>query len=335
MKIIIPVAGFGTRLRPHTLVKPKVLLNVAGKPMIHYIVEQLINDKIGDEIIFITGFLGEQIEKYINSEFAAHKRKFRYIVQEVPHGLGHAIYCAEPAFKKDEETLIILGDTLFDVDLKKLVDNKYSVIGTKRVDNPQRFGVVEKNKSGFITRMVEKPASPEVSPSKDAIVGIYFLKSSKLLFDSLHRMIEKDIRTKGEYQLTDALEMMIDRGIKMKTYNVHGWLDCGKPETLLQTNSYILKHIIKQKKYNFPGSVIIPPVFIHPSAEILNSIIGPDASISKNCKIKNSIVGNSTVNDNTEITNALVFDSVIGHDVKLKLETNKYNIGDNSEIDVQ
>lgn len=332
MKVIIPVAGFGTRLRPHTLTKPKVLLNVAGKPMIHFIVEQLIKDKIGDEIVFITGFLGEQIEEYINSAFAKHKKKFRYIVQEVPHGLGHAIHCAEPAFDKDEEVLIILGDTLFDVDLKHLVENKYSVIGTKKVDDPRRFGVVEKNKSGFILRMVEKPASKEVSASNDAIVGIYFLKSSNDLFSCLDEMITKNQRTKGEFQLTDALAMMLERGTKMKTYNVHGWLDCGKPETLLETNSYILKYLIKQKAHSYSGSLIVPPVFIGQNVNLSNCIIGPNTTINDNCEIKNSIVVNSVVDHGSKLINCITNDSIIGEQTTIILPENKFGVGPNSII---
>lgn len=332
MKVIIPVAGFGTRLRPHTLTKPKVLLNVAGKPMIHFIVDQLLREKIGDELVFITGFLGDQIHEYLDTTFSKHKKKFKYIVQDIPKGLGHAIYCAEPAFDKDEEALIILGDTLFDVDLKHLVENKYSVIGTKKVDDPRRFGVVEKNKAGFISRMVEKPASKEVSASNDAIVGIYLLKSSNDLFSCLDEMINNDIKTKGEFQLTDALAMMLERGTKMKTYNVHGWLDCGKPETLLETNSYIIKHLIKQTKHNFPGSLIIPPVFIDHGCQIINSVIGPNVTVNKNCRIENSVIKDSVIGESSEINNAILSESVIGEHTRILLEQLKLNLGEYSEI---
>ena len=332
MKVIIPVAGFGTRLRPHTLTKPKVLLNVAGKPMIHFIVDQLLREKIGDELVFITGFLGDQVREYLDSTFSKHKKKFRYIVQDIPKGLGHAIYCAEPAFDKDEEALIILGDTLFDVDLKHLVNKKHSVIGTKKVDDPRRFGVVEKNKAGFITRMVEKPASKDVSPSNDAIVGIYLLKSSNELFSCLDEMIERDLKTKGEYQLTDALAMMLERGTKMTTYNVHGWLDCGKPETLLETNSYILKHLIKQKKYNLPGSLVIPPAFIDEGCLVTNSVIGPNVTINKNCVIENCVIKDSVVGESSHLKNAVLSHSVIGEHTQVILKELKLNLGQNSEI---
>jgi len=257
MKAIIPVAGFGTRLRPHTLTTPKVLLNVAGHPMIYFIIDQLIKEKLVSSIVFITGFLGDKIEDYIRKTF---KYDFRFIVQDEPLGLGHAIYCAKPAFgeKKDEEALIILGDTLFDVDLKKMCGSKSSVIGVKEVEDPRRFGVVEKDKKGFITKFVEKPASPDVSPSKEAIVGLYYLKNAKVLFNSLEYTITNNIKTKGEFQLTDALDKMLKEKEKMTTYKVQGWLDCGKPETLLDTNRYILAK--NQKKYKFNGSIIVEPV---------------------------------------------------------------------------
>ena len=207
MKVIIPVAGFGTRLRPHTLTKPKVLLNVGGKPMIHYIIEQLIKEKLPTSIILITGFLGDMIKDYLDSAFDF---PFTYIVQDEPKGLGHAVYCAKQCFRENDEALIILGDTLFDVDLKRLVDNKHSVIGVKKVEDPRRFGVVEKNKAGMITRFVEKPASPKVSASNEAIVGLYYLKNSAALFSSLEHVMHSNITVKGEYQLTDALEHMIN-----------------------------------------------------------------------------------------------------------------------------
>ena len=214
MKVIIPVAGFGTRLRPHTLHNPKVLLNVGGKPMIHYIIDQLIKDKIASSIILVTGFLGDKIKDYLNNSFSF---KFDYVEQAEAKGLGHAVYCAKSVFKnKNDETLIILGDTLFDVDLKKMVGSKDSVIGVKVVEDPRRFGVVEKDNTGYITRFVEKPANKEVSSSNEAIVGLYYLKNSVSLFRSLEYIMKNNIKGKGEFQLTDALENMIGSNEKIK-----------------------------------------------------------------------------------------------------------------------
>lgn len=333
MKVIIPVAGFGTRLRPHTLTNPKVLLNVGGKPMIHYIIEQLIKDKIASSIILITGFLGDKIKDYLDNTF---KFKFDYVEQEEAKGLGHAVYCAHPVFRnKNDEVLIILGDTLFDVDLKKMVSGKYSKIGVKVVADPRRFGVVEKDSNNIITRFVEKPASKNISISDEAIVGLYYLKNSKKLFHSLEHIMKNNITVKGEFQLTDALENMINNNEKMKTFYVNGWLDCGKPETLLETNRYLLK---KNEKVNiknektFINSKIIMPVFIGKNVVIENSIIGPYTTINNNCAIKNSIVRDSILEKFSSVENCTLSESIIGEGASIKREFLKLNIGSYSEI---
>ena len=333
MKVIIPVAGFGTRLRPHTLHNPKVLLNVGGKPMIHYIIDQLIKDKIASSIILVTGFLGDKIKDYLNSTFDF---KFDYAEQEEPKGLGHAVYCAKKVFKnKSDEVMIILGDTLFDVDLKKMIKNVNSVIGVKNVDDPRRFGVVETDRDGYITRFVEKPASSEISPSKEAIVGLYYLKNSSRLFSSLEYIMNNNITVKGEFQLTDALENMINNKEKMRTYYIDGWLDCGKPETLLETNRYLLnksKKTTAAKKYKQTNSRIVEPVYIGKNVEIENSIIGPYATINDGCIIKNSIIDNCIIENSSLIENCVMSESIIGEGASVKREILKLNIGNYSEI---
>lgn len=332
MKVIIPVAGFGTRLRPHTLTKPKVLLNVGGKPMIFYIIDQLIKDKIASSIILITGFLGEKIREYLDNAFDF---KFDYIVQEEAKGLGHAVHCAKPVFKnKNEDCLIILGDTLFDVDLKKLINSNNSVIGVKKVDDPRRFGVVEKNDNGFIKRFVEKPSSKEISPSNEAIVGLYYLKNSSVMFNSLEYIMKNKITVKGEFQLTDALENMISKKEKMTTYNVTGWLDCGKPETLLETNRYILQKRNKKIKSEYPDSKIIYPVHIGKNVEITDSIIGPFATINNNCRVSKSIISNSILDNDVTVENAIIEESIIGEGAAVKRETVKISLGNNSELKI-
>jgi glucose-1-phosphate thymidylyltransferase len=328
VKVIIPVAGFGKRLRPHTLTNPKVLLNVAGHPMIFYIVDQLIKDKIASSIIFITGFLGDRIEEYVNRTF---KFNFKYVVQEEAHGLGHAIYCAKKEFSQDkkEDVLIILGDTLFDVDLKKMCDNNHSVIGVKKVDDPRRFGVVEKDNQGFIKKFVEKPASKKVSPSNEAIVGLYYLNDSRLLFKSLEYIITNNIRSKGEFQLTDALEKMINDKDKMKTYNVNGWLDCGKPETILETNRYILNK--RNKKYRRKDCIINEPVFIGKNVTLENCVIGPFATIGDNCSLRNCNISNSIVSEDCILDNSILTESIIGKSSKVKNKKAVLNLGEFSE----
>jgi glucose-1-phosphate thymidylyltransferase len=329
MKVIIPVAGVGTRLRPHTLTQPKVLLNIAGHPMIYHIINQLIQDRIATNIILITGFMGDKIENYLNKAF---KFKFDFVEQKEPLGLGHAIYCAKEKFDpiKKEDVLIILGDTLFDVNLKDMCKNKYSVIGVKKVDDPRRFGVVEKNGKGFIHRFVEKPQSKVVSSSNEAIVGLYFLKNSTLLFESLDHIIKNDIKTKNEFQLTDALETMIVNKDKMKTYNVSGWLDCGKPETMLETNRYILNKT--GIRYSVKGSVIKYPVFIGENVTLENCVLGPDATINTNSVIKNSTIKNSIIGEHCHIDNSIISDSIVGKNCRVKNKKGSLNLGEYSEI---
>lgn len=337
MKVIIPVAGFGTRLRPHTLLHPKVLMTVTGKPMIYFIVEQIIKEKISNHIIFIVGYLGDRIEKYILKEFGHNKDiKFEFLVQDEPKGLGHAVHCAKPAFNnkadKDKEALIILGDTLFDVDLKKLTTNDLSVIGVKKVDDPRRFGVVETNDKRLITRFVEKPASKEVSASNDAIVGLYYIKNSDNLFGALEYIFKNEIKTKDEYQLTDALAKMIADKEQMTTYDVQGWLDCGKIETILETNAYLLDKLYADKNYEFENTIIMAPVYIANGCKIKNCTIGPNVSISKDCIIENTIIKNSIVNDNCEIDNSEINDSLVGFNCKVKNYKGTMTLGDYSEV---
>ncbi len=328
MKAIIPVAGFGTRLRPFTLTNPKVLLNVAGKPMIYFIVDQLIKEKIVDEIVFVTGYLGDKFEHYIKKTFDYN---FKFLVQDEPKGLGHAIHSAKKGFVKNEDAIIILGDTLFDVDLKKLTSTDKSVIAVKKVDDPRRFGVVEKNQEGLITRFIEKPASKEVSPSNEAITGIYYLKNSDKLFEALEHVIDNEITVKGEYQLTDALEYMLSfQKEKMITYSIEGWLDCGKPETMLETNQYLLSKM--DKKYEFDGVQINYPVFIGENVKIENSVIGPYATINDNCHIKDSTIKDSIINAHTTITNSVLNESLIGEHCKIHNQSKKLFLGEYSEI---
>jgi glucose-1-phosphate thymidylyltransferase len=227
MRAIIPVAGVGSRLRPHTYSVPKVLLNVAGKPIIGHILDTIIAAGY-DEATVIIGYLGEMVKEYV---LANYKIKFDFVEQEERLGLGHAIYISRHTFSRDP-ILIILGDTVFDVDLKKMVGSPHTEIGVKPVEDPRRFGVAE-IQGEFISHLVEKPDKPV---SNLAIVGLYYIRQPQTLVDCLKEMIKSNVRTKGEYQLTDALQMMLDRGEQMRAFPIEGWYDCGKPETLLSTN---------------------------------------------------------------------------------------------------
>lgn len=323
MRAVIPVAGIGTRLKPHTFTTPKVLLNVGGKPMLGHILDKLSEEGV-HKATFVIGHLGSQIKDYVIKEYPSIKADF--IEQKKMEGLGHAIYTAIPTFD-DKEIFIILGDTVFDVNLKNVFKNKQSALGVKKVDDPSRFGVAILE-NGFIKKLVEKPTTPV---SNLALVGLYYIANSDALVKSLNNLVKKDIRTKGELQLTDALQMMLDDGEKITTFNVNGWYDCGKPETLLSTNKFLLDQKSLTKK--FDNVVINLPVYIADDAKIENSVIGPYATIDKGCIIKESVIKNSIVGSNSQVSKAMLNGSIIGNNTIVKGAFKKLNIGDSTEID--
>jgi glucose-1-phosphate thymidylyltransferase len=322
MRAIIPVAGVGSRLRPHTFTVPKVLLNVAGKPIIGHIMDKVIAAGF-DSATIVVGYLGELIKDYITANY---KINVDFVEQEERLGLGHAIYLSRHTISKDP-ILIILGDTVFDVDLDAMIKSEYSTLGVKEVADPRRFGVAEV-KNGFITHLIEKPEHPT---SNLAIVGLYYIKRPDVLLDCLKEMIKRDVRTKNEYQLTDGLQIMIERGEKLTTFPIDGWFDCGKPETLLDTN----RHLLHQTQTHgvHEGVVIRPPVFISPKATVKSSIIGPYATIADGAVVEESIVRNSIVSENAKVENALLDDSIIGSNAVIKGGFKRINIGDSSELE--
>ncbi len=253
-RAVIPAAGEGRRLKPHTQTIPKVLLSVAGKPILGHIMDRLV-DANPDEVIVIVGNQGLQIQDYLTNKYSF---KFQFIEQKDPKGLGDAVSRVTDFFKKEQEpspVLILLGDTIVDINLKEII-GKENIIGTKVVEDPRRFGVVE-TRNGYVTKITEKPLEPK---NNLAIVGIYYFTSAIPLFESLQKIIREDRKTRGEYQLSDALQEMVDNGIKIKTYPVEYWLDCGTPEALIATNRYLLQ----TTNYFTPRErvVIIPPVYI-------------------------------------------------------------------------
>ncbi len=322
IRAIIPVAGIGTRLRPHTYTLPKVLLNVAGKPILGHIMDRIILEGIS-KATFVVGYLGEKVEEFIRENYDIEAE---FVEQEEQLGLGHAIYISKDTFKGDE-LLIILGDTIFDVDLKSMLSKEYSAIGVKEVEDPRRFGVAIVE-NGFITKLVEKP---ETLISKLAIVGLYYIKNSDLLENCLNEIISKGIRTKDEFQLTDALQLMLERGEKFIPFNVEGWFDCGKPETLLSTNHHLLEKLNNAEELD--TVVIQKPVYISPKSKIENSIIGPYTTINDGAEIKNSIIINSIVGVNAKVQNAILRDSIIGNNTIIRGQFKKLNTGDSSEIE--
>lgn len=305
MKIVLPVAGNGLRLRPYTEDCPKCLLPLAGKTIIDWIVEDASFLK-PSEMIFITGYKAEKMDEFLQTK--PEWGKVRTVVQSNPQGLGEAISLALPYVDDDEPLLIILGDTLFEADLSILENAQENILYTYKVDDPKRFGVAVVGEDGLINRLVEKP---QEFVSDEAIVGIYYIKNVKSLKACLKHLMDNDIRTKGEFQLTDALEMMIEQGCKFRTAPVSRWLDCGLVETLLETNAHVLGRNDNSKNMNIPGVEIVPPCFIGKNTEIHASKIGPFVSIGDDCQISGVEISNAIVWNGVKIANGKVCNTVV------------------------
>ncbi len=330
MRAIIPVAGIGSRLKPHTQTQPKSLIPVAGKPILGHIVDNLVNAGVND-FVFIIGYLGDRIEQYLTEHYTDCKMSF--VMQTVGRGIGHAIWLAREEVDPTEPVLIVLGDTIFEADLKTVVETNVSSLGVKKVDDPRLFGVAELNNDGHISKLIEKPKIPH---SNLALVGLYYIKETAMLFECLEYHIQNDIRTNNEFHLTDALQCMIEKGASMRTFGVSTWFDCGKKEVILQTNRNLLKRLeIKDFTHLTKlGNIIVPPVHISPSAKIENSIIGPDVSIGDGAYITRSIVKNSIIGMNASLQNAIIENSLIGSDSSLVGAVQSLNIGDSAEINL-
>ena len=323
MKAIIPAAGIGTRLRPHTYTLPKALLYVAGRPIISHILDEVLELDISS-IVLIVGYKGELIEAYVRKEYPNVKVDLVY--QEERKGIGHAVYLTRDVADVGEPLLGILGDTIVKTDLKRIVQSKTHALGVKEVEDPRRFGVVELEGSR-IKRLVEKPKNP---PSKLALVGLYYFRTSTALFTKLQEQIDKDIRSHGEYQITDAMQMMIDDGEEFVPFEIDDWFDCGKPETMLETNRDLLEG--KANTPEFEGSIVIPPVSIADGASIKNSIIGPYVSIATNSTVENSIIRDSILDQGAKVTDCLLEGSIIGSQAVVTGGVQKLNVGDSSEV---
>jgi glucose-1-phosphate thymidylyltransferase len=322
MRAVIPVAGVGSRLRPHTYSIPKVLLNVAGKPIIGHILDRLVENGINEATI-ITGYLGDKIIEYVEANYRIH---VDFIEQEERQGLGQAIYSARGTFGSDP-ILIILGDTIFEFDLSGLLKSDFSSIGLKEVEDPRRFGVAALQ-NGYVKQLLEKPENP---PTNLALVGLYYIKNPRLLIESLEHIITRGMRTKGEFQLTDGLQLMIQRGEKIRPFTVDGWYDCGNQETLLATNRHLLEK--KSTARNIEGVVVLPPVYLSPTCQITSSVIGPYATIADGALVEESIVRNSIVSEEATVQKALLEGSIVGNNAAVRGTYKRINIGDSSEID--
>ncbi|SRR5579883_1925191 len=324
MKVIIPLAGKGTRLRPHTHVTPKPMLRVAGQPVMSYILDDL--RRLGDieEVIYITGHLKDKVETYARQALDA---RAVFIEQAVQNGTAGAIALARPHV--DQPVLIIFVDTIFDADLSVIdrVDAD-GIIWTKEVEDYQRFGVVVTDAQGYMTRIVEKPSTPI---SKRANIGLYFVRDWRLLYEGIDQVLASP-PNKGEYYLTDAFQYMIDHGARLKVVDVAGWFDAGKLDTLIATNRVMLERGRARRPAAIPGSTIIDPVYIEDGVAIRGSRVGPNVSIGAGTVVEDSELRDTIVGLHARVRRAHLTNSLVGDHVVLDGVRGEVTVGDHSEI---
>ncbi|GBD06283.1 UTP--glucose-1-phosphate uridylyltransferase [bacterium HR21] len=322
LRAIIPVAGVGTRLRPHTHIVPKALLTVADQPILGHILDGLLAAGV-TEVVLVVGYRGEQIVEYIRTK--SPNLSLRWVRQEEPLGLGHAIWCARH-YLDGSPALIVLGDTIVELNWQELFRQPDNVVGVKEVEDPRRFGVVLL-RDGMIEGFVEKPEEP---PSNLALVGVYMIADTAALRTALEELLQRGLRTRGEYQLTDALELMRRSGVRFRPFVVQTWYDCGKVETLLETNRHLLHR--RSNHPELPGCAVIPPVYIAPSAQVEHSVIGPYVAISEGARVRFSIVRDAIINAGASLEAVVLEQSVIGANALVCGRFQRVNVADDSEI---
>lgn len=329
MKAIVPVAGAGTRLRPHTYTQPKALIPIAGKAILSFIVDPLAEAGVRD-FVFIIGYLGDKIIDYVEQKYP--ELNCQFVQQNLREGSGQAIALAKK-FVGEDEVFIVMGDTICEFDVKKILNCPGSALGIKKVDDPRHFGVAEMDEQGNIIRVIEKPQIPK---SNMALVGLYKIRETGLLFSCLADNFRQKVKSHDEYQLTDALQCMIDKDVRFSSFKVSNWFDCGRKDTLLETNSILLrkKTDVRLPDIPYENTIIIPPVSIADNCNIKNSIIGPNVTIGDNTVIKYSIIKNSIIGSYSNLNEVVLNSSIIGNDANIHGLTQSLNIGDNTEIDL-
>ena len=328
MKVVIPLAGKGTRLRPHTFVTPKPLLRVADKPVMSYILDDLRELGV-HEAVFITGHLKENVEAYMRREYADFQAV--YVEQPVQNGTAGAVGLAEP-FVQDE-MLIIFVDTLFDADLalvKRLPSDVAGVLWAKEVDDYQRFGVLVTDEDGYMRRIIEKPKEPI---SRLANIGLYYIRDWRLLFEGVRHVMNSQPGVSGEYYLTDAFQYMVDQGAKLLVAPVQGWYDAGKPETLLETNLHVLQTTRAKRPPEAPGVRVHDPVHVAAGVELADCEIGPNVTISRGSVVRGSTLRDCIVGAESRIEACALHDSLIGDHVQVRGVRGQVDLGDYSRVE--
>lgn len=326
MKALIPVAGVGTRLRPLTYTVPKALIGIAGRPILGHIVDLLVDAGV-EEFCFITSYMGEEIRAWAEETYDL---PMEWVVQKETLGLGHAVLQAEREIAGNP-VFIVLGDTIFEADVRSVLEKGGNSLGVMEVEDPSRFGVVivEGEK---VVRLVEKPDQPL---SYLAIAGLYHITQTDLLLECLNRLVEEDIRTRGEYQLTDALSLMLKKEAAFRIFPLRAWYDCGLPETVLATNRALLKKVDGGRVRTQGEAIIIPPVHIGEEVVLQGSVIGPYVSLEDGARVSGSVVRNSILGRNAAVEGAVLDGSLLGDNTVVVGRSMSLNVGDSSEINFE
>lgn len=330
MKVVIPLAGKGTRLRPHTHVTPKPLLKVADKPVMSYILDDL-RDLDVHEAVIITGHLKEKVQQYMSEEYPDFEAV--YVEQKEQRGTADAIGLAEPHVR--EEMLVIFVDTLFDADLsviRRLPEDVGGVLWAKEVDDYQRFGVIVTDGEGYMQRIVEKPSEPI---SKLANIGLYYIRDWKLLFEGIRHVMQSPPGSSGEFYLTDAFQYMVDHGARLKVIPIEGWYDAGKPETLLETNEHVLRTSRGKRPAEAPGVTIHEPVHVADDVTLEDAEIGPNVTLSRGVTVRGSKLRHSIVGEGSLVESCDLHDSLIGAEATVRNLRGRVDLGDHSVADAE
>jgi glucose-1-phosphate thymidylyltransferase len=332
MKIVIPMAGMGKRMRPHTLTTPKPLIKIAGKAIVNHLIYEIrdvLSEKI-DEINFVIGDFGDHIENELID--LAHELGAKPVIsyQEKPMGTAHAVYCAQSTL--EDKVIVAFSDTLFKADFK-LDTQSDGIIWTKKVEDPSAFGVVKKDGNGYVDGFYEKPSE---FVSDEAIIGVYYFRRGEQLKEEIEYLLDNHVMGNGEYQLTDALENLRNKGNKFTTSVVNEWYDCGNKISTVSTNREILKYYNNRELINgsaeIDNSVIVEPCYIGKNVRLKNSVIGPYVSVENNTCIKNSLISNSIIQSDAHLERVNIVNSMIGNNINMEGKPSDLSIGDYTNI---